>query len=54
MSITAICVACGFESPSHFSRTYRARFGTSPRSDRSPLRHTAGGNTNTTLETAVP
>ncbi|MEW9585452.1 GlxA family transcriptional regulator [Paraburkholderia sp. DGU8] len=34
MSITAICVACGFESPSHFSRTYRARFGASPRSDR--------------------
>ncbi|MFX1765467.1 GlxA family transcriptional regulator [Paraburkholderia sp. A1RI-2L] len=36
MSITAICVACGFESPSHFSRTYRARFGASPRRDRSP------------------
>jgi AraC family carnitine catabolism transcriptional activator len=34
MSITSICVACGFESPSHFSRTYRARFGVSPRSDR--------------------
>jgi len=34
MSITSICVACGFESPSHFSRTYRARFGASPRSDR--------------------
>ncbi|MFM0643014.1 GlxA family transcriptional regulator [Paraburkholderia bryophila] len=37
MSITSICVACGFESPSHFSRTYRARFGASPRSDRQPL-----------------
>ncbi|HEV3424340.1 MAG TPA: GlxA family transcriptional regulator [Paraburkholderia sp.] len=37
MTITSICVACGFESPSHFSRTYRARFGASPRSDRSPL-----------------
>jgi len=36
MSITSICVACGFESPSHFSRTYRARFGMSPRSDRQP------------------
>ncbi|MFM0636870.1 GlxA family transcriptional regulator [Paraburkholderia metrosideri] len=34
MSITSICVACGFESPSHFSRTYRARFGVSPRGDR--------------------
>lgn len=38
MSITSVCVACGFESPSHFSRTYRARFGTSPRSDRRVLR----------------
>jgi AraC family carnitine catabolism transcriptional activator len=34
MSIMAVCVACGFESPSHFSRTYRARFGSSPRQDR--------------------
>lgn len=34
MTITAICVACGFESPSHFSRTYRERFGTSPNRDR--------------------
>ncbi|ALP64456.1 GlxA family transcriptional regulator [Paraburkholderia caribensis] len=54
MSITAICVACGFESPSHFSRTYRARFGTSPRSDRSPLRHGGGGNPNMPRESAVP
>ena len=37
MTITSICVACGFESPSHFSRTYRARFGSSPRRDRSQL-----------------
>ena len=35
MTITSVCVACGFESPSHFSRTYRARFGASPRRDRS-------------------
>ncbi|SAL72128.1 transcriptional regulator [Caballeronia terrestris] len=41
MSIMAVCVACGFESPSHFSRTYRVRFGTSPRHDRSALRTTA-------------
>lgn len=39
MSILAVCVACGFESPSHFSRTYRARFNTSPRQDRSALRN---------------
>lgn len=38
MTITAVCVACGFESPSHFSRTYRARFGASPRGDRRALR----------------
>jgi AraC family carnitine catabolism transcriptional activator len=37
MSITSVCVACGFESPSHFSRTYRTRFGVSPRSDRGGL-----------------
>ncbi|WP_433706053.1 GlxA family transcriptional regulator [Paraburkholderia sacchari] len=42
MSITAICVACGFESPSHFSRTYRARFGASPRRDRRPGSSGAG------------
>ncbi|RKO29368.1 GlxA family transcriptional regulator [Burkholderia mallei] len=34
MTVAAGCAACGFESPSHFSRTYRAQFGTSPRSDR--------------------
>jgi AraC family carnitine catabolism transcriptional activator len=38
MSILAVGVACGFESPSHFSRTYRARFNASPRDDRSGLR----------------
>lgn len=38
MTITAICVACGFESPSHFSRSYRMRFGASPRNDRHALR----------------
>ena len=47
MSITTVCVACGFESPSHFSRTYRTRFGSSPRQDRAspraavPLQDTA-------------
>ncbi|WP_244851141.1 GlxA family transcriptional regulator [Caballeronia sp. SL2Y3] len=38
MSILAVCVACGFESPSHFSRTYRARFNASPREDRRAVR----------------
>ncbi|MFM0737296.1 GlxA family transcriptional regulator [Paraburkholderia xenovorans] len=50
MSITSICVACGFESPSHFSRTYRARFGASPRSDR---RASAGKNAGDILKTQV-
>jgi AraC family carnitine catabolism transcriptional activator len=53
MSITAICVACGFESPSHFSRTYRARFGASPRDDRRPIRSSAGGVVSTTRENAL-
>ncbi|TDN61363.1 AraC family transcriptional regulator with amidase-like domain [Paraburkholderia sp. BL10I2N1] len=43
MSITSVCVACGFESPSHFSRTYRARFGASPRRDRSASSRPPGG-----------
>ncbi|WP_179402295.1 GlxA family transcriptional regulator [Burkholderia guangdongensis] len=38
MSVASVCVACGFESPSHFSRTYRARFGVSPRGDRRATR----------------
>ncbi|WP_073250782.1 GlxA family transcriptional regulator [Shimia gijangensis] len=29
-SITDIALACGFESPGHFSRVYRANFGVSP------------------------
>jgi AraC family carnitine catabolism transcriptional activator len=49
MTITSICVACGFESPSHFSRTYRARFGASPRRDRSPL-----GNAGTAVKAVTP
>ena len=34
MSITSITVACGFQSPCHFSKAYRALFGQSPSSDR--------------------
>ncbi len=30
MSITEICVACGFNSTSHFSKCYRHQFGLSP------------------------
>lgn len=34
MDITAIGVASGFDSPSHFSRSYRSQFGCSPKDDR--------------------
>ncbi|WP_299026400.1 GlxA family transcriptional regulator [uncultured Sulfitobacter sp.] len=30
MSVTDICVACGFRSLSHFSKSYRANYGISP------------------------
>ena len=30
MSVTDICVACGFQSLSHFSKCYRSNFGLSP------------------------
>jgi AraC family carnitine catabolism transcriptional activator len=34
MSVLEVALACGFESASHFSRCYRARFATTPRRDR--------------------
>ena len=34
MTIFEVSIACGFPSPAHFSRSYRARFGRSPRADR--------------------
>lgn len=37
MSIMEVSIACGFESASHFSRTYRARFDASPSRDRESL-----------------
>jgi len=30
LSVTDICVACGFRSLSHFSKSYRGTFGLSP------------------------
>lgn len=33
-SLTEIAVSCGFTSPAHFSRSYRAQYGKSPSSDR--------------------
>lgn len=41
MAVTAICVACGFESPSYFSRAYRERFRLSPKDDRADRRKAA-------------
>ncbi|RJT26759.1 GlxA family transcriptional regulator [Mesorhizobium waimense] len=34
LGVLEIAVACGFESPSHFSKTFRERFGTAPNSVR--------------------
>jgi transcriptional regulator GlxA family with amidase domain len=34
MPVLEIAVACGFVSASHFSRSYRSRFGSSPRAER--------------------
>jgi transcriptional regulator GlxA family with amidase domain len=33
MSVTAVALACGFQSATHFSKAYRAWFGASPRQD---------------------
>ena len=34
LSVLDISIACGFESPSYFTRSYRARFSCAPRQDR--------------------
>lgn len=34
MSVLEVSLACGFESPSYFTRSYRARFARCPREDR--------------------
>ncbi|MDT4890850.1 Helix-turn-helix domain protein [compost metagenome] len=34
MSVLEVALACGFESSSYFSRSYRARFSTCPSQDR--------------------
>jgi len=34
MGVIAVGIACGFGSPSHFSRSYRAQFGRSPKDER--------------------
>ena len=36
MSVINVALACGFASPSHFSKCYRECFGRTPRAERSP------------------
>ena len=36
MPVTAVGIACGFDSPTYFSRAYRLRFSLSPKADRQP------------------
>jgi len=43
LGIMAIGVACGFGSPSHFSRSYRALFGRSPKEERVGVNRTGQG-----------
>lgn len=42
LPILEIALACGFVSASHFSRSYRERFGRTPRDERAPMRDDAG------------
>jgi AraC family transcriptional regulator, glycine betaine-responsive activator len=42
MPIIDITTACGFQSPPHFSRCYRAQFGCPPSSERQPGKGKAG------------
>ncbi|MGY6412063.1 MAG: GlxA family transcriptional regulator [Alkalilacustris sp.] len=37
MSVIAVAIACGFTSPSHFSKCYRAQYGTTPYRERGAL-----------------
>jgi AraC family carnitine catabolism transcriptional activator len=39
MSVLEVSIACGFESPSYFTRSYRARFAQCPREDRRSQLH---------------
>ncbi|HEX6572863.1 MAG TPA: GlxA family transcriptional regulator [Steroidobacteraceae bacterium] len=41
MPIMAISTACGFKSPPHFSKCYRAHYGRPPTAERQPRRHSA-------------
>jgi AraC family carnitine catabolism transcriptional activator len=42
LSVLEVSIACGFESPSYFTRSYRARFARCPREDRQAAESSAG------------
>lgn len=45
MGVIDVGIACGFGSPSHFSRSYRALFGCSPKEDRAGGKRGGSGRT---------
>ncbi|WP_045836010.1 GlxA family transcriptional regulator [Hyphomicrobium sp. 99] len=49
MSITQISVSCGFQSTCHFSKSYRALYGRTPRSERQPQKSEHEFNTTSSL-----
>jgi transcriptional regulator GlxA family with amidase domain len=46
LTVVEVGVACGFASPSHFSRSYKARFGAPPKAERATAhgRHRSSDN----------
>jgi AraC family transcriptional regulator, glycine betaine-responsive activator len=52
MPIIDITTACGFQSPPHFSRCYRAQFGCPPSAERAPGKGKAGAPNRTEGEIA--
>jgi AraC family transcriptional regulator, glycine betaine-responsive activator len=53
MSITQISVSCGFQSTCHFSKSYRALYGRTPRSERQPQKSEQEFNTSPPLRRAT-
>jgi len=53
LSVTDICLACGFRSSSHFSKSYRTAFGVSPSRDGSGTRPDWSSGPATTSQVAT-
>ncbi len=54
LSLTEIAVACGFNSASTFSKSYRAEFGEPPRNERvKQLQRHRGPGSNTTATSQI-